>query len=97
MTANFFDMFGASLGVSGKTGYNWSKATSETMSEEKTIEIKATANKGYVLRIEQAVGHCGGSTAKTELFRITNSNQKGKIVKVEYKKMFLNGTIVTLQ
>jgi len=97
MTAKFFEMFSATLGSSVSTGYNWNQVSSETMDEEHTIEILATAPKGYVLRIEQAIGTCDGSTAKTELFRITHTNQKGEIVKLEHQKMFLNGTIVKLQ
>jgi len=78
------------------TGYDWSYASSETVSEEHSVEIKATAPAGYVLRIEQAVGHCDGNEAKTEMFRITHTNAEGIVVEEKYQRMFRNGTIVTL-
>ena len=65
-------------------------------SEEHSVEIKATAPAGYVLRIEQAIGHCDGNEAKTEMFRITHTNAEGIVVEEKYQKMFRNGTIVTL-
>ena len=68
--------------------------TSRTVSEENSVEIKTTAPKGYVLRIEQAVGHCDGNSAKTELFRISHLDQFGGIVKQNLQKMFNNGTTV---
>ena len=60
------------------------------------FEIKASAPAGYVLRIEQAIGHCDGNKAKTELFRITHTNSEGIVTEEKYQKMFKNGTIVTL-
>ncbi len=93
MSANFFDIFGASIGVSVHTGYNWKETSTETMNDEEKFEIKATAPAGYVLTIEQAVGHCDGNTAKTELFRITHTKD-GKIVSQELEKQFRNGTVL---
>ena len=57
---------------------------------------KGTAPAGYVLRIEQAIGHCDGNIAKTELFRIRHTNSEGIVVYEKYQKMFKNGTIVVL-
>jgi hypothetical protein len=94
MSAKFEGLFSASVGVSVSTGYDWTSTSSETTSKEEKIEIKAVAPAGYVLRVEQAVGHCDGNTAKTELFRITHTNKAGEIVKEEYQKQFMNGTIV---
>ena len=42
--------------------------------------------------IDGAVGDCGGSIAKTELFRITSYDSAGKLVKEEYEKTLANGT-----
>ena len=96
MEAKFFDLFSEKLGISVSTGYNWGEVSSETTSEEDSIEITATAPKGYVLRIEQTVGHCDGNTAKTELFRVTHTDSEGKIVKETFQRMFRNGTIIEL-
>ena len=48
---------------------------------------------GYVLVMEQAVGKCGGSEARTEMFRVTHQDKAGNVVfsgsindgKLEYK------------
>jgi len=96
MEAKFFDFFSEKIGVSVSTGYDWSHVSSETVNKEESIEIKGTAPAGYVLRIEQAIGHCDGNKAKTELFRITHTNAEGLVVYEKYQKMFRNGTIVIL-
>ena len=38
------------------------------------------ALSGMVLMIEQAVGHCGGSEAKTEMIRLSHQDTYGNIV-----------------
>ena len=96
MEAKFFDLFSEKLGVSISTGYDWSEVSSETVSEEEHFEINAIAPKGYVLKIEQAVGHCDGNVAKTELFKIQHIDPNGKVAKTQFQKMFRNGTIVIL-
>ena len=96
LTVEFFEFFSESVGVSASTGYDWTSVSSETISNENTISIKTKAKAGLVTRIEQAVGHCGGSTAKTELFRISDMNKHGKIVQQSYHKMFNNGTTIDL-
>ena len=96
LTVEFFELFKESVGVSASTGYDWSSTSSETINEEHTISITATATAGYMARIEQAVGHCGGSTAKTELFRVSHINRQGEIVQQSYHKMFNNGTTIDL-
>ena len=96
LKVEFFEFFSESVGVSASTGYDWTSVSSETVSEEDTISITATATAGYVARIEQAVGHCGASTAKTELFRVSHVNKQGDIVQQSYHKMFNNGTTIDL-
>ncbi len=95
MSEKFFGMFEATIGVSVSTGYNWGETTSETMDEEEKFEVLATAPAEHVLTIEQAVGHCDGSTVKTELFRITHS-KNDEIVKQELQYHYKDGRIVTL-
>ena len=46
-----------------------------------TTEVVSVAPPGYILTIEQAVGTCGGSTVKTEMYKITHSTADGKIAK----------------
>ena len=92
MTAKFFDIFSEKLSISVTTGYDWSFVSSETVSEEHSVTIQSSAPKGYILRIEQAVGHCDGNSAKTELFRISHVDQFGQIVEQRLQKMFNNGT-----
>ena len=96
LKVEFFEFFSESVGVSASTGYDWTSVSSETVSEEDTISITATATAGYVARIEQAVGHCGASTAKTELFRVSHVNKQGDIVQQSYHKLFNNGTTIDL-
>ena len=96
LKVEFFELFSETVGVSVSTGYNWNSVSSETINEQHTISITATATPGYVARIEQAVGHCGGSTAKTELFRVSHINKHGDIVRQSYHKMFNNGTTIDL-
>ena len=94
MKEKFFGIFESTLTVSVSTGYDWSTVSSETTSEEHSVEIKASAPSGYVLRIEQAVGHCDGNSAKTELFRISHLDTFGQVVKQTKQRMFSNGTTV---
>ncbi len=97
MTATFFGMFGASLGVSTTTGYDWTSVSESTMNEQVTIEVKAHVDPGYILQIKQAEGKCDGSHAKTELFKIVHIEGKtGKIVKEEYEKTLPDGSVIKL-
>ena len=95
LSVDFFELFSESIGASVSTGYDWTTVSSETISEEDTVTIATKAKAGYVTRIEQAVGHCGGSTARTELFRISDMIE-GKIVRQSYHKLFNNGTIIDM-
>ncbi len=96
MKASFFGLFEASLGVSTTTGYDWTHTTDVTMSEQVTVEVKASVKPGFILQIKQAVGKCGGSQAKTELFKIVHIEGKsGRIAQVEYEWTdFKNATSV---
>ena len=96
LTVEFFELFSEGIAVSSSTGYDWTSVSSETINVEETVTIKTQAKAGLVTRIEQAVGHCGGSTAKTELFRISDIDRHGKIVQQDYVKMFNNGSSITL-
>ncbi len=97
MKASFWGIFEASLGVSATTGYDWTHATDVTMSEQVTVEVKASVRPGFILQIKQAVGECGGSQAKTELFKIVHIDGKtGSIVREEYERTFANGTVVKI-
>ena len=45
------------------------------------MEVVGIAPPGQILTVEQAVGHCGGSTVKTEMYKISHTTSDGKIVK----------------
>jgi len=69
VSANFFDLFSASVGVSLTTNYDWTQTDTATKSEATTTEVSQKVRAGKRLSIQQAVGHCGGSTVNTALFK----------------------------
>jgi hypothetical protein len=46
-----------------------------------TVEVEALAPAGQILAIEQAVGHCDGSSVKTEMYKISHFTPKGELIK----------------
>ena len=42
----------------------------------------------------QAVGHCDGNDAQTELFNIYDVDGDGKVISQKYQRHYKNGTIV---
>lgn len=83
MSTSFFGLFESSIGISVSTGYNWGSVTTETTETQQTYEVSAVAPAGTVLVIEQAVGHCDGSTVNTEMFRISHHTKSGELIKTE--------------
>ena len=77
---DLFELFSEKIGVSMTTGYNWKHTSSETKSVTEEFKVLADAPPGLLLTIEQAVGHCGDTEARTELFRIRHTDAKGNIV-----------------
>ena len=55
------------------------------MGEEEKFEVLAEVPPGLILTIEQAVGHCNGNTAKTELFKISHSLKDGTVLSTHYE------------
>jgi hypothetical protein len=45
-----------------------------------TVEVEAQAPAGQILTIEQAVGHCDGSSVKTEMYKISHFTPKGQLI-----------------
>jgi len=84
---HFFKLFSANIGVSVNTGYDWTHISIETMSEEVSVQVESSAQPGQLLIIEQAVGHCNGNHAQTELYKFTNSTKAGDIIDVSYKRL----------
>jgi len=80
LTAQFFGLFSETLGISTTTGYNWEYVSDSTMGQLETFTVSAEAPPGLVLVIEQAVGHCDGSTAHTEMFRTSHHAKDGTVV-----------------
>ena len=66
-----------------------STSISTVRSDQVTITLEAEAPPGLVLVIEQAVGHCDTSEARTELFRTSHHDKHGNLVyqkEWQYKK-----------
>jgi hypothetical protein len=76
------------------TGYDWGHVSSETMGEEESFEVLAEVPPGLILTIEQAVGHCNGNDAKTELFRISHTLKDGTLVNRYLEKTLPDGSTV---
>jgi len=87
LSAQFFDLFGSSIGISVTTGYNWEHVSSETQDVAVGISVDAEAPAGMVLTIEQAVGHCDGSSAKTEMFRTSTYSKDGTLVSRKVERL----------
>ena len=68
------------MSTSVTTGYNWAKTSEEAKSEQVTVEVEAKAPSGEILVIEQAVGHCDGSSVKTEMYKISRFDGKGNLL-----------------
>jgi hypothetical protein len=62
------------------------------------IKTVGTAPPGLILTIEreQAVGTCGDSEARTEMFRIRHTDAKGNVVKTTYEKTLADGTTIEI-
>ena len=50
------------------------------------MEAHSGVQAGQLLIVEQAVGHCDGNHAQTELFKFTNMTKEGKILETTYKR-----------
>jgi len=51
-----------------------------------TVTVEAQAQNGTLLTIEQAVGTCDGSKAKTEMFRVTETDGKGNVLSMRHER-----------
>jgi len=91
MQAEFVGVFSSSLKTSVTTGYNWRHETSQAKSKQVTTTVKATAPAGKTLIIEQAVGRCGGSTVRTEMFRTSHQDRHGNIVLQKVERRGVDG------
>ena len=91
MSASFFDLFSAKVGISVKTGYNWGHTSEASKSKQVTVEVKTSVKPKYTLQILQATGFCGDSQVNTEKFKIVH--KKGEEVMFEeYEWTFVNAT-----
>jgi len=79
LSFQFWEIFEARMGLSVSTGFDWRHVSTQTKSEQKTITVEGTVPPGYVLIIEQAVGRCGGSEARTDMFKISHQDKDGQI------------------
>ena len=46
LEASYIELFGATLGISAATGYDWTHVSSETMSEEHSYEVDTEVPPG---------------------------------------------------
>ena len=72
--------------MSGVTGYDWRRPSPATRAEERTVEAHTGVQAGQMLIVEQAVGHCDGNHAQTELFKFTNMTEEGQILETTYRR-----------
>lgn len=96
ITVGMFGLFGSTIGTSLETGYDWAQTSSETMGEEESFQTVAFAAPGRILHIEQAVGHCDGNDAQTELFKIYDVGSDGAVSNLRLQHHFKNGTVVDI-
>merc|ERR1712020_42006 len=80
LEASYFTLFSETLSISASTGYDWTHTSSEAKSEEHSYEVDTEVPPGTIVMIDGAVGRCGGSTSKTEMFRITSYDPEGRIL-----------------
>jgi len=78
--AGFWEIFSESLGISADTTYDWSHMSSSSQSKTTTITVSAVAPAGLELVMEQAVGTCGPSSVRTEMFKTSHRDPNGKVV-----------------
>jgi len=95
--AGMFGLFEETLGVSTETGYDWTETSSQTMGESQTIEVSEPVPSGERLQILQAVGHCNGNDANTELFKFLSTNLRGEILRVRLERQFRDGTVILVE
>jgi len=69
ISAKFFDLLGGELSVASTTNFDWKNMDTATQSESTTTEVSQQVKAGTKVIIQQAVGHCGGSTVNTPLFK----------------------------
>jgi len=80
LEASYFTLFSETLSISASTGYDWTHTSSEAKSEEHSYEVDTEVPPGTVVMIDGAIGRCGGSTSKTELFKISSYDQEGVLI-----------------
>jgi len=74
ISANFFGVFEASIGVSVETGYNWGSVSGFEKSEVKEYDIgPIEVPAGEKVWIQGAVGTCGDSTVYTQMYKVIST------------------------
>jgi len=94
MSAQFWGIFEARMGMSTTTGYDWGHVSTQTKSEQATVTVEGTVPPGHVLIIEQAIGHCGGSEARTDMFKISHQDEDGNVVSQRVHRTLENQTFM---
>jgi len=94
MSIQFWEIFEERMGMSVSTGYDWGHVSTQTKSEQTTITVDGTVPPGYVLVIEQTVGHCSGSEARTDMFKISHQDKDGNVVSQRVHRFLDNQTFM---
>ncbi len=68
---SFFKLFEVEDSVEFSTGYNWQETSTSAKGELQSFKVETEIPAGKILKIEQAVGLCGDSAVKTEMFKFT--------------------------
>jgi len=87
ISATFEGLFSAGASASKTTSFDWSTSYDFSKTVDKTITVDTTVDSGNTLAIEQAVGYCGGSTFKTNMFRIIEQAVPGPNVTFDEAKI----------
>lgn len=96
MTVSFFGMFSDTLSISVATGYDWTTTSSAAKSEEQSYEVDTDVPPGTVVMIDGAIGYCGGSTVKTELFKISTYDQDGQLLSTKFEGQQYHKNVATI-
>lgn len=87
LEASYFTLLSETLGISASTGYDWTLTSTETKSEEHSYEVDTDVPPGTIVMIDGAIGKCGGSTSKTELFKISSYDPEGRLLEEKYENL----------
>lgn len=78
VSGGFWKIFGAGVGISKETGYDWTAVSKIAMSETTTTQVKITVPAHQKLQLQRTVGQCGHSVVSTEMMRAISSHESSQ-------------------